>query len=97
MSAWTIHKARWAIALTFLVHGFVMGSWIPHIPLAKDRLAVGTGIFGLALLAIAMGAIIAMPLSAAVINRYGSARVTTVTGVALCLAFILPPMVPDRA
>ena len=95
MSASTIHKARWAIALTFLVHGFVVGSWIPHIPLAKERLAVGTGIFGLALLAIAFGAIISMPLSGILINRFGSARVTSNTGVALCFAFILPPLMPD--
>ncbi|MGE3872397.1 MAG: MFS transporter [Parvibaculaceae bacterium] len=94
MSPSTIHKARWAIALAFLVHGFVLGSWIPHIPLAKERLAVGTGIFGLALLALALGAIIAMPLSGALINRFGSARVTTLTGVAFCGAFVLPPMMP---
>ena len=95
MSPSTIHKARWAIALTFLVHGFMLGNWIPHIPLAKERLGVGTGVFGLALLAIAAGAIIAMPLSGALINRFGSARVTTITGIAFCFAFLLPPMMPD--
>jgi MFS family permease len=95
MLASAVHNARWAIALTFFVHGAIVGSWIPHIPLAKDRLAVGTGVFGLALLVIAIGAIIAMPLSGILINRFGSARVTTITGVALCLAFILPPMMPD--
>ena len=95
MSPSAIHKARWAIALTFLVHGSIVGSWVPHIPLAKDRLDVGTGIFGLALLTIALGAIIAMPISGALINRYGSARVTAVTGIAFCFAFILPPLAPD--
>lgn len=95
MSPSVIHKARAAVALTFLVHGFVVGSWIPHIPLAKDRLDVGTGIFGLALLALALGAIIAMPLSGALINRLGSARVITITGIGFCLAFILPPIAPD--
>ncbi|MGE0006211.1 MAG: MFS transporter [Parvibaculaceae bacterium] len=94
MSPSTIHKARWAIALTFLVHGFVVGSWIAHIPLAKERLAVGTGVFGLALLAIAAGAIVAMPLSGAVVNRFGSARVTAVAGIAFGFAFILPPLMP---
>ncbi len=95
MSPLVIRKARGAVAITFLVHGLIVGSWIPHIPLAKDRLGVGTGIFGLALLAIAIGAIVAMPLSGSLINRFGSARVTTVTGIPLCLAFILPPMAPD--
>ena len=95
MTLSAIHKARWAVALTFLVHGFIVGAWVPHIPLAKDRLDVGTGIFGIALLAIALGAIIAMPLSGALINRFGSARITSVTGVAMCFAFILPPLAPD--
>jgi MFS family permease len=94
MSPSTIHKARWAIALAFLVHGFVVGSWIAHIPLAKERLAVGTGVFGLALLAIAAGAIVAMPLSGALVNRFGSARVTAVAGIAFGFAFILPPLMP---
>lgn len=90
-----IHKARWAVALTFFVHGTILGCWIPLIPLAKERLGVGTGIFGLALLAIAIGAIIAMPLSAGLINRFGSARITTIVGIVFCLAFILPPMMPN--
>ncbi len=97
MTLSAIHRARWAIALTFLVHGFILGTWVPHIPLAKDRLDVGTGIFGVALLAIAVGAIIAMPISGAMINRFGSARVTSVTGVVFCLAFILPPLAPNLA
>src|SRR5689334_25410186 len=95
MSPSVIRNARSAVALTFLVHGFVVGSWIAHIPLAKDRLNVGTGVFGLALLALAVGAIIAMPLSGGLINRFGSARVTTFTGIAFCFAFIMPPLAPD--
>lgn len=97
MSPTVIHKARWAVALTFLIYGLIVGAWVPHIPLAKDRLAVGTGIFGMALLAIAIGGIIAMPFSAAMIGRFGSARVTGVSGILLCLAFILPPMAPNLA
>jgi MFS family permease len=97
MSPSVIHKARGAIATSFLIYGLFIGAWVPHITLAKDRLAVGTGIFGMALLAIAIGAIIAMPLAAGMIARFGSARVTTVTGIALCLAFILPPLAPNLA
>jgi MFS family permease len=80
-----------------LVYGLIVGAWVPHIPLAKDRLAVGNGIFGMALLAIAIGGIIAMPISAGMTSRFGSAKVAAVTGIALCLAFILPPMAPDLA
>lgn len=97
MSPSVIRRARGAIATTFLVYGLIVGAWVPHIPLAKDRLAVGNGIFGLALLAIAIGGIIAMPLSAGMTSRFGSAKVTAATGIALCLSFILPPMAPDLA
>lgn len=95
MSPSVIRRARGAIATTFLIYGLIVGAWVPHIPLAKDRLAVGNGIFGMALLAIAIGGIIAMPISAGMTSRFGSARVTAATGIALCLAFILPPMAPD--
>ncbi|QIG46894.1 MFS transporter [Nordella sp. HKS 07] len=95
MSPRVIRRARGAIATTFLVYGLIVGAWVPHIPLAKDRLAVGNGIFGLALLAIAIGGIIAMPLAAGMTSRFGSAKVTAVTGIALCLAFILPPLAPN--
>src|SRR3990172_341929 len=68
-------QARWATFTVFLFHGIMLGSWVPHIPLAKERLDVGPAVFGLALLAIAAGAVTAMPLTGAMINRYGSARV----------------------
>jgi MFS family permease len=97
MSPSVIRRARGAISVTFLVYGLIVGAWVPHIPLAKDRLAVGNGIFGMALLAIAVGGIIAMPISAGMTSRFGSAKVAAVTGITLCLAFILPPMAPDLA
>ena len=87
-------RARWAVFAIFLLHGILIGSWVPHVPLAKDRLDVGTGILGLALLAIAGGAVLAMPVTGALINRYGSARMTMVTGVLFALAFFGPTLAP---
>jgi MFS family permease len=87
-------RAYWATFTIFLVHGIMVGSWVPHIPLAKERLAVGPGIFGLALLAFAGGAVVAMPLAGALINRFGSARTTVVAGALFCLAFMAPVMAP---
>lgn len=87
-------QARWATFTTFLLHGTMLGSWVPHIPLAKERLDVGPAVFGLALLAIAAGAVTAMPLTGAMINRYGSARVVLATGVLFCLAFAGPILSP---
>ncbi len=86
--------ASWATFTLFLLHGIMVGSWVPHIPLAKERLAVGPGVFGLALLAIAAGAVTAMPLTGAMINRYGSSRVSFVTGIFFCLSFMGPVSSP---
>ena len=43
-------RARWAVGALFLLYGILIGSWVPHIPLAKERLDAGPAVFGLALL-----------------------------------------------
>jgi MFS family permease len=86
--------ARWAVFTIFLLHGIMIGAWVPHVPLAKDRLDVGPAILGLALLAIAGGAVIAMPIAGALINRFGSAQMTLVTGILFALAFFGPTLAP---
>ena len=84
-----------AVFVIFLLHGIMVGSWVPHIPLAKERLDVGPAMFGLALLAIAAGAVTAMPLAGGLINRFGSAAVTYVAGICFCLAFVGPVIAPN--
>lgn len=90
-------RARWAVIIAYLAHGLIWGAWVPHIPLVNERLAVGPAVFGLALLAMAAGAVIAMPVTGALINRYGSATLVKVTGTAFCLLFMLPPLAPTLA
>lgn len=87
-------QARWAVAACFLLMGLLIGAWVPHVPLAKERLGVGPGMFGLALLSIAGGAVLAMPIAGVLINRYGSARMITLTGLLFCAAFFAPVMAP---
>ena len=88
-------NARHAIMAVFLVHGFLLGGWVTHIPLAKLRLETGLGLFGIALLSFAAGAVIAMPIAGAMINRYGSARVTWVAGMGFCLFLFGPALAPS--
>ena len=97
MTPSTPTQARWAVAATFLLHGILVGAWVPHIPLAKERLDVGPGVFGLALLAFAGGAVCAMPVAGALINRYGSAALSAITGLLFCLTFLGPILAPSLA
>lgn len=91
----SLKHARLALATNFLVHGMIWGGWAAQIPLAKERLGAGPGLFGLALLSIAMGAILAMPVAGALVNRFGSRLVTAVSGGLFCLLFLGPNLAPD--
>lgn len=90
----SIPRARWAVAAVFLANGAAIGSWAPHIPLLKERLGLSPGLLGLALLAMAAGALIAMPLAGIVIARRGSAPVASVAGLLFCALLPLPVLAP---
>lgn len=76
---------RVAVAYTFAVSGALTGSWAPRIPQVKTELGLGTGELGVALLALAAGALVAMPLAGTGVARWGSRRVTRVLLVAFGL------------
>jgi MFS family permease len=88
------NAARHAIMAVFLIHGIMLGGWVTHIPLAKARLETGLGMFGVALLSFAVGAVVAMPIAGAVINRKGSAWVTLVMGLAFAALLFGPALAP---
>ena len=90
-----IARARHAVSANFLLHGVVWGAWAAQIPLAKERLGAGPGLFGLALLTIAMGAIISMPLTGALINRFGSRMILSFVGPGFAILFLGPVLAPD--
>jgi len=85
-----VKAARWAVFAIFLWHGLLIGGWVPHIPLVKERIAAGPAVFGLALLAIAVGSISSMPFTGALINKYGSARLTLTGVILLSIGFLGP-------
>ena len=87
--------ARCATAWIFFANGAALGSWIPHIPDAKHALALGDGMLGLALLGMAAGSLIGLPLSGFLTARFGSGRTTTAAIFALLLATPLPILAPS--
>lgn len=79
---------RAAIAAFFFVHGGVLGSWVVQIPTVQERLAVGEGTLGLALLGTSLGAVLAMPLAGGAADRFGSRPVVGLASAAYCV--VLP-------
>lgn len=76
MSATAVRDARLAISTIFFVNGAQLGSWAPEVPLVKARLGLSEVDLGLALLVMAVGAAVTMPLSGLAIARFGSAPIT---------------------
>jgi len=65
-------RARWAVAVMFLVNGFIMGSWAPQIPLLLPRHGLTAFGLGLLILGLGLGAVAAMALAGGLIARFGS-------------------------
>ena len=94
-STMSVRRARWGIAGVFFVNGATVGSWAPHIPLVKAGLELSPSSLGIALLAMAVGAVVAMPLAGLAIGHWGSARVTRLAGLLFCPSLVLPVMAPS--
>jgi MFS transporter len=77
--------ARLSTRLSFLVAGLVMASWAPQVPYAAARLGLGTSTFGLLLLCLGVGSVLAMQVTGAAVARFGSRAVVLVSGAGLCL------------
>jgi MFS family permease len=67
-------RARLAVAALFFANGCGLGSWVPHIPDVKLWHGLSDAVLGLALLAIAAGAVAALPVAGALVARSGSRR-----------------------
>lgn len=90
MTARSVHRARLAVLTIFFLHGAVFATWVSRIPAVASQLKLSTEQLGLALLGIATGCLISMPLIGYLIGRLGSRSVTSIASLAFCGALILP-------
>lgn len=87
-------KQRIATVVVFLANGFGIGAWAVEIPRIKEHLGLSDATLGIALFALGLGAMTAMPLAGRLAPRFGSGRATAL----LCFAFVallpLPAFAP---
>ncbi|MGK5523034.1 MFS transporter [Micromonospora sp. URMC 107] len=85
--------ARTGVAVVFALNGLAVATWFSRVPAVRDALELSAGRLGLLLLAMSVGALLAMPTAGLVAQRLGAARTValstllvaaglTVTGVA---------------
>lgn len=77
-------------ALVFGVLGVGLAGWAPRVPDVKAQLGLSDTELGVALLSIAVGSLISMPLTGALIGRFGCRPVLLGSSVSFSLALVLP-------
>ena len=90
-----INFARWAVAATFFVNGTLIGVWAANIPLVKEALGLDAQFLSYALFSAAFGALAGMPFGGKLIAKFGSARVTLVSGLGALVTFPAAMLAPS--
>ncbi|SDO18245.1 Fucose permease [Actinacidiphila guanduensis] len=84
-----VGRALGATYLAFAGSGFAGASWAARIPQVKDRLGLDASALGVLLLAVAIGSLVALPVSGHLVGRFGSRRMVAAMAVLLGLGFVL--------
>ena len=82
--------ARIAISAVFFFNGMGFASWVTRIPAVRGALGLNEGELGMALFALAAGALLSFPLAGRGCARFGARAATLFTGVLYCLLLPLP-------
>jgi predicted MFS family arabinose efflux permease len=83
-------RPRTAITAVFLVNGALFSSWASRIPALSDQVGARIGVLGLALLAPAVGAVVAMPLVGRLLPGRSSRTFCWIALAGLMAAILLP-------
>lgn len=83
-TATLLSTQRLATRLSFFSLGFATAAWAPLIPFAQQRLNLNHADFGLLLLCMGIGSMIAMPATGALVKRWGCRPL-----IALALMFLM--------
>ncbi|MDX6676029.1 MAG: hypothetical protein QOE31_81 [Solirubrobacteraceae bacterium] len=81
---------RAAITVFFALDGFAVASFFARLPAIQDRLNLGNGRIGVALLALTVTLLIAQPLAGALASRRGSAPLVTAGALMVSAAIVAP-------
>jgi len=87
-TATLLSTQRLATRLSFFSLGFATAAWAPLIPFAQQRLSLNHADFGLLLLCMGIGSMIAMPATGALVKRWGC---RPLIALALMLLMVLLP------
>jgi MFS family permease len=76
--------------LFFAINSLFFGSWITRLPDIQEKINIGEGDLGLALLGLPLGSVSIMPFISYFIQKFGAGRVTIYVSVVFCFISTLP-------
>ncbi len=79
------HQARTAVATYFFTNGFLHANLNARLPEIQQQWGVSEAVLGSLLFAVALGALVGMPITGGLAARYGSHRMAYWTGLAFCV------------
>jgi predicted MFS family arabinose efflux permease len=97
MLSFAPRSARVAVATLFFVNGSLFAGWVTRVPEVRDRIGAGDAELGLALLGVAAGSMVAMPVAGWACERWSGRAVAVAGGLAACASIPLPAFAPDVA
>jgi MFS family permease len=90
-----MRASRWAVSSMFLVNGVGWASWAARLPAIQERLAIGEGAVGAALLGATLGLFASVVVTSVLVERFGSRRVTIASGATMIAALPLIGWAPS--
>ena len=90
-----LRRARVAVFGYFFILGVATATWAARLPAIKADLHLSDARLGLALFAVPAGAVLTLPVSGRIADRFGAVRVTRIAGVATPAALILIGLGPQ--
>jgi len=88
VTARELRRARVAVLGHFFILGVATAAWSARLPAIKADLDLSDGRLGLALFAVPAGAVLTLPVSGRITDRFGAVRVTRIAGAATPAALI---------
>ena len=90
-----VTRERLAVALLFLMNGFMVGAWAPKIPEFASRLSLSESGLGLMILVFGLGSLVMMPIAGSQIARFGSSNVSRIAAALATPTLFLLTLVGD--
>ncbi len=91
----SVGRQAWAVRLVFGTNGALFATWVSRLPAVRDDLGADERGLGFALLFLAVGSLLAMPLSGRLVASVGARAVLSTCVVVCCLAYPALALAPD--